>query len=211
MKLLIDFLPIVLFFIIYKLYGLNLAIMAMILATFIQLVYSRIVNGKFEKIQIITFVLLIIFGGLTLWINDPAFIMWKVSVLYVAFAFALFFSLFTKQTLLQKILGKELELTQQIWRKITYLWVFGFSIIAVINGYFVNIALKASDLFFQKEGIEKLQLSDINCLKTSAIQLCKDAKIGEENWVNFKLFGTLGLTILLIIITIIFIKKYLKK
>jgi len=211
MKILLDLFPIIIFFITYKTYGINFAIVAMTLATVLQILYTRFMNGKFEKMQIITLGLLIIFGGLTVWINDPAFIMWKVSVLYVAFAIALFVSLFTKITILEKMLKQQLDLPQQIWRKITTFWAFGFVGIAIVNGYFVNLALSASDLFFSTTGLEKSQLIDIECISTTAINLCQNAKLTEESWVNFKLFGTMGLTILLLIITVLIVSKYNKK
>jgi len=211
MKLLLDLFPIIVFFITYKTYGINFAIIAMTLATVLQILYTRFRSGKFEKMQIITLGLLILFGGLTVWINDPAFIMWKVSVLYVAFASVLIGSLFTKTTLLEKMLKKELDLPQQIWRKITAFWAIGFVGIAIVNGYFVRLALGASDLFFTTAGIEKSQLIDIECPQTTAINLCQNAKLTEETWVNFKLFGTMGLTLMLLVITVVIISKYNKK
>ena len=80
MKFLLDFFPIALFFIVYKTMGLYAAIYAMIGATALQMLITRLQTGKFEKTHIITFGLLVVFGGITLAIKDPAFIMWKVSV-----------------------------------------------------------------------------------------------------------------------------------
>jgi intracellular septation protein len=210
MKILLDLFPVIVFFIVYKTYGLNLAIIAMTFATILQILYTRFTTGKVEKMQIITLGLLIVFGGLTVWINNPAFIMWKVSVLYVVFALALIVSLWTKTTLLEKMLGKEIDIPSQVWRKITTFWAFGFVGIAIINAYFTNLALKASELFFSTTGLKKTELIELDCLKTTAIQLCQSAKLTEENWVDFKLFGTMGLTILLIVITVVIISKYKK-
>jgi intracellular septation protein len=210
MKLLLDLFPIAIFFITYKTYGLNFAIVAMTFATILQVLYTRFATGKVEKMQIITLGLLIVFGGLTVWINNPAFIMWKVSVLYVAFAVALIISLFTKTTILEKMLSKEIDIPSQIWRKITAFWAFGFVGIAIINGYFVNLALTASDLFFKTTGLEKSELINFDCLTTNAIEICQNAKLTEENWVDFKLFGTMGLTLLLLVITVVIVSKYKK-
>ncbi len=86
MKFLFDFGPIILFFIVYKSYGLYAAIYAMIAATFVQLMYTRLTTGRFENSHIITFVLLLVFGGISIALRNPAFVMWKVSILYVIFA-----------------------------------------------------------------------------------------------------------------------------
>lgn len=211
MKLLLDLFPIAIFFLTYKTYGLNFAIVAMTLATILQVLYTKHKTGKIEKMQIITLGLLIVFGGLTVWINDPAFIMWKVSILYVAFALALVVSLFTQTTILEKMLKKEVDIPSQIWRKITAFWAFGFIGIAIINAYFVNLALSASELFFNATHLEKAELIEFDCLKTTAVELCQNAKITEENWVDFKLFGTMGLTIVLLLITVVIISKYTKQ
>ena len=118
MKFLIDFFPIALFFIVYKTYGLYMAIYAMIAATAVQMAITRYQTGKFEKAHLITFGLLVVFGGITVAISDPAFIMWKVSVLYVVFALALIASLWIGQkTLMQRMLGKELDLPSVVWQQ----------------------------------------------------------------------------------------------
>ena len=79
MKFLLDFFPIALFFIVYKTMGLYAAIYAMIAATAIQMAISRLQTGKFEKSHIITFGLLVVFGGITLAVKDPAFITSNIS------------------------------------------------------------------------------------------------------------------------------------
>ena len=89
MKFLFDFGPIILFFVVYKFFGLYAAIYAMIASTFAQMMYARITTGKFVTSQVLTFILLIVFGGISIALRDPAFVMWKVSVLYVIFAVAL--------------------------------------------------------------------------------------------------------------------------
>ena len=88
MKFLLDFGPIILFFIVYKYYGLYAAIYAMIASTFVQIMYTRFSTGKFVTSHVLTFALLLVFGGISIILRDPAFVMWKVSVLYVIFAAA---------------------------------------------------------------------------------------------------------------------------
>ena len=213
MKFLLDFFPIVLFFIVYKTVGLYAAIYAMIGATAVQMAVVRFQTGKFEKMHIITFGLLVVFGGITIAVNDPAFIMWKVSVLYVVFALALILSLWIgEKTLLQRMLGKELELPKKVWDQLTWLWGLGFTGIAIVNGYYVEAALKTRDALFGATELDPdIELIELDCTSTTAEQLCMAAVQTEESWVNFKLFGTLGLTFVLILVTVAFMSQYIKE
>lgn len=213
MKFLLDFFPIALFFIVYKTMGLYAAIYAMIGATALQMLITRFQTGKFEKTHLITFGLLVVFGGITLAIKDPAFIMWKVSVLYVVFALALILSMWIgEKTLLQRMLGKEMKLPVQVWNQLTWFWGVGFSGIALVNAYYVDIALSTRSALFNTSTLDsKVELTEIDCTSTTVEQLCLAAQQSEEAWVNFKLFGTMGLTFVLIIITVIFISKYIKE
>jgi len=213
MKFLLDFFPIVLFFFVYKTIGLYAAIYAMIGATALQMLITRFQTGKFEKIHLITFGLLVVFGGITLAIKDPAFIMWKVSVLYVVFALALIMSMWIgEKTLLQRMLGKEMELPSKVWHQLTWLWGAGFSGIALVNAYYVDIALSTRSALFSSSTLDpKVELTELECASTMVEQLCLAAQQSEESWVNFKLGGTMGLTVILIIITVIFISKYIKE
>ena len=213
MKFLLDFFPIALFFIVYKTMGLYAAIYAMIGATALQMLITRLQTGKFEKTHIITFGLLVVFGGITLAIKDPAFIMWKVSVLYVVFALALILSMWIgERTLLQRMLGKEMTLPAKVWHQLTWFWGIGFSGIALVNAYYVDIALSTRSILFSTSTLDpKVELTELDCASTAVEQLCLAAQQSEEAWVNFKLFGTMGLTFALIIITVIFISKYIKE
>ncbi len=212
MKLLLDFFPIALFFIVYKTVGLYAAIYAMIGATALQLLVTRVQKGKFEKSHMITFALLVVFGGITLIVRDPAFIMWKVSVLYVVFALVLVGSLWIgEKPLLARMLGKELTLPSQVWQQLTWLWGVGFVGIAIVNAHYVDISLRARSALFNATELDpSIELSNLDCASSPVQQLCLNAQQSEASWVNFKLFGTMGLTLILIVITVIFISKHTK-
>ena len=214
MKFLLDFGPIVLFFIVYKYYGLYAAIYAMIASTFVQIMYSRVTTGKFVKSQVLTFALLVVFGGISIVLRDPAFVMWKVSVLYVIFAAVLIGSNYIgSKTLLERMMGKELQLPRNTWVNLTWFWSLGFIIIAIINAFFVNTALSARNLFLNSGSIvdSKIDLKNFDCSQSPLESLCLIAQSSEESWVNFKLFGTLGLTLVLIIITVLMLSKHIKE
>ena len=214
MKFLLDFGPIVLFFIVYKYYGLYAAIYAMIASTFVQIMYSRVTTGKFVTSQVLTFALLVVFGGISIVLRDPAFVMWKVSVLYVIFALVLIGSNYVgSKTLLERMMGKELQLPRNTWVNLTWFWSLGFIIIAIINAFFVNTALSARNLFLNSGSIvdPKIDLKNFDCSQSPLESLCLIAQSSEESWVNFKLFGTLGLTLVLIIITVLMLSKHIKE
>jgi len=151
MKFLLDFFPIALFFIVYKTMGLYAAIYAMIGATALQMLIARYQTGKFENTHLITFGLLVVLGGVTLALRDPAFLMWKVSVLYVVFASVLIVSIWIgKKPLLERMLGKELDLPKAVWQQMSWIWGLGFVGIALVNAYYVNLALAAENCCFHR-------------------------------------------------------------
>ncbi len=80
------------FFAFYKLYDIYAATSALIVATAIVLIYSWVRYRKIEKMALITFVLVAVFGGLTLFFHNDEFIKWKVTVIYALFAGALLVS-----------------------------------------------------------------------------------------------------------------------
>lgn len=92
------FLPLVVFFAFYKLYDIYAATTALIIATAIVLIYSWVRYRKVEKMALITFVTVAVFGGLTIFFHNDEFIKWKVTVIYVLFASALLFSQWVMKT-----------------------------------------------------------------------------------------------------------------
>ncbi len=136
MKQLLDFLPLVVFFVFYKLYDIFVASGALIAATAIALVVSWVLYRKLEKMTIITFLLVTVFGSLTLIFHNDEFIKWKVTVIYTLFAAALLFSQWwMEQPLIQSMLGKELELPAPVWRKLNAAWAVFFFVCGLVNIY----------------------------------------------------------------------------
>ncbi len=136
MKQLLDFIPIIIFFIFYKTYDIFTATGAMIIATGIALGLSYLLYRKIEKMTLITFALVLVFGSLTMIFHSDAFIKWKVTVLYSLFAIALLFSQFVlKKTLIQRMLGKELTLPDSVWSSLNLSWALFFLACGLINIY----------------------------------------------------------------------------
>ncbi len=83
-KLIFDFFPLVIFFVAFKLYNIYVATGALMVASSIQIIYEYVKYKKIEPMHIITLVLVIIFGGLTIYFHNDRFIQWKVSILKLA-------------------------------------------------------------------------------------------------------------------------------
>ena len=124
------------FFVFYKLYDIFVASGALIVATALALVASWLLYRRLEKMTIVTFVLVAVFGTLTLVFHNDEFIKWKVTVIYTLFSAALLYSQFwMKQTLIQSMLGKELTLPQAAWRRLNVAWALFFLAWGLANIY----------------------------------------------------------------------------
>ncbi len=136
MKQFLDFLPLIVFFAFYKMYDIYAASGALIVATALALVYSWYKYRKLEKMTLITFVMVAVFGGLTLFFHNDEFIKWKVTVIYALFAIALLVSqLVMKKPLIQRMLGKEITLPEHVWAKLNVAWALFFIICGIANIY----------------------------------------------------------------------------
>lgn len=175
MKQLLDFLPLVVFFVFYKLYDIFIASGALIVATALALVASWLLYRRLEKMTLITFVLVAVFGTLTLVFHNDEFIKWKVTVIYTLFGVALLFSQFwMKQTLIQSMLGKELTLPDFAWKRLNTAWA----------------------LFFFACGLANIYVA---------------FWLSQDFWVNFKVFGLSGLTLLFTLISGLYIFRLMPK
>lgn len=136
MKQFLDFLPLIVFFAFYKLYDIYAGTAALIVATAVVLIYSWFRYRKIEKMALITFVLVAVFGGLTLFFHNDEFIKWKVTVIYGLFASALLISQWIMgKPLIQSMLGKELTLPERVWSRLNVAWALFFIVCGLANIY----------------------------------------------------------------------------
>lgn len=136
MKPLLEFFPIVLFFVVYKLYDIYIATEVVMIATLVQLIIYRLLYRKIESMQWITLTLVLIFGGLTLYLRDEQFIKWKLTLVEWLFGGAFLAShYFGKKTFIERMMGANLELPANIWKKLNLCWSFFFISIGFINIY----------------------------------------------------------------------------
>ncbi|WP_409420393.1 septation protein A [Pseudaeromonas sp. ZJS20] len=173
MKQLFEFIPLLVFFALYKLYDIYVATAALMVVTLLQMAFIWFRHGKLEKMHWVTLVLILVFGGFTLLFHDDAFIKWKVTVINLLFAGALLISQWGfNKPLIKQMLGKELQLPDAIWRRVNLAWAGFFALCAALNTYI-------------------------------AFHLPQDV------WVNFKVFGLLGMTLVFTLLTVFYLYRHL--
>ena len=174
MKMLIDFLPVALFFIVYKMEDIYVATAVLIIASAVQTVGVRLWKGKFEQSHVITLVLVAAFGGMTLFLHDEMFIKWKPSVINWLFAAVFLGSMWVgKQNIIKRMMGGQVNLPQHVWSTLNVAWAVFFIFLGFLNLYVVY-------------------------------------NYDTDTWVNFKLFGLMGLTIVFIIGQSLYMAKYIE-
>ena len=173
MKQFFDFIPLLVFFAVYKFYDIYTATAALMVVTVLQIAITWFTLRKLEKMHLITLAMVLVFGGFTLFFHDDAFIKWKVTVINLLFSAALLVSQFVlKKPLIKQMLGKEMQLPDAIWNRVNLAWAGFFALCAAANTY---IAFK----------------------------------LPQEVWVNFKVFGLLGMTLLFTLLTVFYLYRHL--
>ena len=206
MKFLFDFFPILLFFVFYKVYGIYAATAVAIVAAIAQNAFYYLKHKKFETMHLITLAVITVLGTLTLVFQNKSFIMFKPTAVYWVIAIAFLVSqIVYKKPLVQKMMAQAIQVPDHVWRKANHGMALAFVLFGVLNIYIANFYFKAEGLLLAKSNL-KLELT--NCAtyySGELIQLCNNAKDMEEQWVNFKLFGMFGLTIVVMIILVIYL------
>jgi intracellular septation protein len=203
MKLLLDFLPIILFFASFNLAEKNvdhaaalatdwfgfmvsggvvgpkeapvlLATVVVILATLAQVAYLKLRRQKVDAMLWVSLVLVTVLGGATIWFHSDTFIKWKPTGLYWAMSLAFLLSpVFAGKNLLKVFLGEQMQLPEKVWRNLNLAWVAFFAMMGVLNLW---VAFNFS----------------------------------TSTWVNFKLFGGMGLMLLFTLAQGVYLNRYLQ-
>lgn len=187
MKQLIDFIPLILFFVVYKMdprviilgsgqyeiggpFSATLVLMAASIVVYGGLFLK---NRQLEKSHVITLVAVVLFGGMTLFFHDEAFLKWKAPIVNWIFAVAFFVSQFIgDKTLLERMMGHAMTLPKSIWLKMNISWVIFFTLLGAANLF---VAFTFHDI-----------------------------------WVDFKVFGSLILTFLFVIGQFLVVSKHIR-
>ncbi len=181
MKLLFDFFPLVLFFGAFKLYDIYVATLVAMAASLAQVVFIRIRHQRFETTHLVTLFVILLFGGMTLIFQDDMFIKWKPTIVNWIFAVVVLGSQFIgKRTVLERLLGGQMQMPARIWKKVNVSWGLFFFISGLLNLYVA---------FYFRTHLDEAARTDF--------------------WVNFKVFGLLGLTLAFSIIQMMIVARYI--
>lgn len=152
-----------------------LATVVVIVATVAQILWVRIRHGKVDKMLWISLGLVVVFGGLTLFFQNEAFIKWKPTLLYWVFAGSMAFSsLVLKKNAIRAMLGEQMTLPEPVWARVNLAWIAFFAAMGVLN---LVIAFN----------------------------------FPTDTWVNFKLFGGMGLMLLFVLAQGMLLSKYIEE
>jgi len=137
-KILFDFFPIILFFITYKFYGFYLATIAAIVATIMQTGLYWYRYRKLEKTQLITLILIVVFGGATILLENELIFKWKPTVINWLFGVVFLASHWIgKKTIIERMMGNNVTLPKPTWIKLNLSWSIFFIFLGFINLYVV--------------------------------------------------------------------------
>ena len=128
--------PLVIFFLFYYNNDKNLkiAIPPLIVATIIAVLIVWILEKKIPMIPLLSGILISLFGGLTIYFDNPVFLYMKPTIINILFGLALFFGrFFTKEPVLKKILGKSMPLSDLGWKILNNRWMYFFFGLAILN------------------------------------------------------------------------------
>jgi intracellular septation protein len=138
MQLLIEFLPILSFFIAYKFSDVFVATAVMLVVLLAVVAWQWFKHRKVGPMLLVSAGIGLIFGGLTLWLHDQTFVQWKPTVVYWLLALMLVGGrFFSDKPIIQRLLDATLPLSADAWRTLNSIWAIGFTIIGAINLYVV--------------------------------------------------------------------------
>lgn len=136
MKFFFDLFPVILFFVAFKLYDIFVATAVAIAASILQILWVWWRHRQIEKMMWINLMIIIVFGGATLVLQDETFIKWKPTVLYWLFATGLLVSnVIFKKNLIQTMMEKQMALPIPVWNQLNISWIIFFVVMGLINLY----------------------------------------------------------------------------
>ena len=175
MRMLFDLFPLILFFVAYKLGDIYVATGVAIAASVAQIGWLKLRRRPVDNMQWVSLAIIIVFGGMTLVLQDETFIKWKPTVLYGLFAVVLLGSRYAlRKNLIEAMMSKQVKLPDPVWDRLNLAWVVFFAFLGVLN---ILIAYRFS----------------------------------TDVWVNFKLFGSLGLTVLFVIGQALYFSRHVQE
>jgi len=132
-KLLIDIGPLAVFFIFYTRGDLKTAILPFMIATIIAVLFSYILEKKIPIMPTVGAVIILIFGGLTIYFDNETFFKMKPTIINLLFAGTLYGGIILNKSLLRYLLGAALKLQDEGWDILTKRWIGFFIALAILN------------------------------------------------------------------------------
>lgn len=210
MKLLTDFFPVLLFFVIYWTLGIYPATIAVIIAAIAQVLIFKFMQRRLEPMMMVSVAIIVVFGGLTLILHDRSFIMWKPTIINWAFAAAFIASQFIGQRpLIARMLGEQIQLTAPVWQRLNWMWAIFFLLAGLANLAFV-FPYQAAEAALLAALPQLTELNEFDCLNAplvAAQSLCETAKTKEFYWASFKTFGLMGMTLVFVVLQAIYLMR----
>jgi intracellular septation protein len=133
LKLLVELGPLVIFFFANSRAGIYVGTGCFIVATIASLIASRVLFGRIPTMPLVSGFFVLVFGGLTLWLQNDMFIKLKPTIVNMIFAAILFGGLLYGQSLLKYLFGDVFRLTEEGWKKLTFRWACFFLFLAGLN------------------------------------------------------------------------------
>jgi intracellular septation protein len=133
LKLALDIGPLVLFFAANSKFGIYAATGAFMVAVLLALAVSYALTRHIAVMPVVTAIVVLVFGGATLFFHDDVFIKLKPTIIYLLFGGALLAGLYFRKPLLGMVFDSVFDLTAEGWRKLTWRWAIFFLALAALN------------------------------------------------------------------------------
>jgi intracellular septation protein len=133
LKLVLDLGPLILFFFANARFGIFAATATFMVAVLAALIVSYAITRHLPIMPVVTAFIVLVFGGLTLFLHDATFIKVKPTIIYSLFGAVLLGGLLLNKPLLGVVFDSLFHLTDEGWRKLTWRWVIFFFALAVLN------------------------------------------------------------------------------
>ncbi len=138
-KFLCDYLPLIIFIIVYKFSSapdpLLPATLCLLISSFLALIAGYILTKKIAKMPLISAVILGVFGGLTLISGNDLFIKIKPTLINLLFALVLFYGYFSKRPIIRHLFGGSLKMENKAWLVLSLRWAIFFIFLAALNEF----------------------------------------------------------------------------
>ena len=134
-RLILDLGPLIVFFTAFQFFGIFVATAMFMVVIVVALAIGYTLDRKLSPIAIFTALIVLLFGGLTLYLKNETFVKIKPTIIYATFCFVLLGGMAFNRLFIKYALSFEFELPQSAWRTLTWRWAIFFGTLAALNEY----------------------------------------------------------------------------